>query len=200
MSRKWRRTAAVIMAALLSAACGQKPSTIRESAASRAREFPQEAPAEPADETSGADVATSPDAGVPAPAPVSPDALAASEPLPSGDGSAPVMGPPAPAPASSGPASRSARSRRAAASSDSAASQAAAGSSAAPAPGRSSPPGGEHGTSGPAPQPSPPREALEGVLDRTGVDDTTIRIGIHAPVTGAAPFPQRTFEQGKDVY
>ena len=30
--------------------------------------------------------------------------------------------------------------------------------------------------------------------------DTTIRIGIHAPVTGAAPFPQKAFEQSYDLY
>ena len=30
--------------------------------------------------------------------------------------------------------------------------------------------------------------------------DTTIRIGIHAPVTGAAPFPQHAFEQSNDLY
>jgi branched-chain amino acid transport system substrate-binding protein len=32
------------------------------------------------------------------------------------------------------------------------------------------------------------------------VSDTTIRIGIHAPVTGAAPFPQSAFEQSNDLY
>ena len=38
--------------------------------------------------------------------------------------------------------------------------------------------------------------------DRTGIDDAkkTIKIGIHAPVTGAAPIEQKTFEYGKDVY
>ncbi|MFA5787113.1 MAG: ABC transporter substrate-binding protein [Actinomycetota bacterium] len=36
--------------------------------------------------------------------------------------------------------------------------------------------------------------------DRTGVTDTEIVIGVHAPVTGAAPFPQTTFDKGKDVY
>jgi ABC-type branched-subunit amino acid transport system substrate-binding protein len=36
--------------------------------------------------------------------------------------------------------------------------------------------------------------------DRTGITDTEIRIGIHAPVTGAAPIPQSAFEEGKDVY
>lgn len=36
--------------------------------------------------------------------------------------------------------------------------------------------------------------------DRTGITDTEIRIGIHAPVTGAAPIPQNSFEEGKEVY
>jgi ABC-type branched-subunit amino acid transport system substrate-binding protein len=36
--------------------------------------------------------------------------------------------------------------------------------------------------------------------DRTGITDTEIRIGIHAPVTGAAPIPQNAFEEGKEVY
>lgn len=36
--------------------------------------------------------------------------------------------------------------------------------------------------------------------DRTGITDTEIRIGIHAPVTGAAPIPQNAFAEGKDVF
>lgn len=38
--------------------------------------------------------------------------------------------------------------------------------------------------------------------DRTGIDDgkKEIVIGLHAPVTGAAPFPQTTFEKGANVY
>jgi ABC-type branched-subunit amino acid transport system substrate-binding protein len=32
------------------------------------------------------------------------------------------------------------------------------------------------------------------------VTDTKIRVGIHAPITGAAPFPQNAFDKGKDVY
>lgn len=39
-----------------------------------------------------------------------------------------------------------------------------------------------------------------GPNDKVGVTDKEIVIGIHAPVTGAAPFPQSTFERGKDVY
>lgn len=36
--------------------------------------------------------------------------------------------------------------------------------------------------------------------DRTGITDDRIVIGIHAPVTGAAPFPQNSFEAGDDIY
>jgi len=39
-----------------------------------------------------------------------------------------------------------------------------------------------------------------GGADRTGVTDTQISIGIHAPVTGAAPFPNQSFNNGKDLY
>ncbi|MFZ6002857.1 MAG: ABC transporter substrate-binding protein [Actinomycetota bacterium] len=39
-----------------------------------------------------------------------------------------------------------------------------------------------------------------GAGDRTGITDTEIRIGIHAPVTGAAPIPQSAFEEGREVY
>src|SRR5581483_11414480 len=60
-------------------------------------------------------------------------------------------------------------------------------------PGHGAPPG-PPAPSGPPTAPAPPREAFEGAPDRTGVTDKTIRIGIHAPVTGAAPFPQSAFE------
>lgn len=36
--------------------------------------------------------------------------------------------------------------------------------------------------------------------DRTGVTDDTITIGIHAPITGAAPLPNQTFRQTRDLY
>lgn len=36
--------------------------------------------------------------------------------------------------------------------------------------------------------------------DRTGITDSEIVIGVHAPVTGAAPIPQTSFDEGKDVY
>ena len=56
--------------------------------------------------------------------------------------------------------------------------------------------GGGTGTAAPAPVPG----SAAAAVDRTGVTDTTIRIGIHAPITGAAPFPQNAFDKGKDVY
>ncbi len=36
--------------------------------------------------------------------------------------------------------------------------------------------------------------------DSTGVTDTTIKIGVHAPVTGAAAIPQQSFERAVGVY
>lgn len=43
---------------------------------------------------------------------------------------------------------------------------------------------------------------VPGAPDRTGIDDANkvIKIGVHAPVTGAAPIEQKTFDKGKDVY
>ena len=45
-----------------------------------------------------------------------------------------------------------------------------------------------------------PGRSAAAAVDRTGVTDTKIRVGIHAPITGAAPFPQNAFDKGKDVY
>lgn len=36
--------------------------------------------------------------------------------------------------------------------------------------------------------------------DRTGITDTTITIGLHAPLTGAAPIEPVAFSKGKDLY
>ena len=36
--------------------------------------------------------------------------------------------------------------------------------------------------------------------DATGVEEGVIRIGVHAPITGAAPVPSAAFERGKDLY
>lgn len=34
----------------------------------------------------------------------------------------------------------------------------------------------------------------------TGAEGSTIKIGIHAPITGAAPVPSQSFQKGKDLY
>lgn len=39
-----------------------------------------------------------------------------------------------------------------------------------------------------------------GAADRTGISDTVIKVGLHAPVTGAAPFPAESFRRGQKVY
>ncbi|HUF32639.1 MAG TPA: ABC transporter substrate-binding protein [Acidimicrobiales bacterium] len=63
------------------------------------------------------------------------------------------------------------------------------GDPAAPGGGGGAAPGGGGGGDGPAP-----------AGDRTGISETTIKIGIHAPVSGAAPFPQNSFRDGAPVY
>jgi branched-chain amino acid transport system substrate-binding protein len=66
--------------------------------------------------------------------------------------------------------------------------------------------GGQSSAASPAPKPGTkpgtpaPGQAPAGPVDRTGVTDTVIKVGVHAPVTGAAPFPQNSFDKGKDVY
>ena len=42
--------------------------------------------------------------------------------------------------------------------------------------------------------------APAGPGDSTGVSDSTVKIGIHAPLTGAAPLPSSSFQAGKDQY
>jgi len=58
--------------------------------------------------------------------------------------------------------------------------------------------GGGGGGEEPAGGASGPHEA--GPDDTSGVTDSEIVIGVHAPVTGASPLPQRTFDIGKDIY
>jgi ABC-type branched-subunit amino acid transport system substrate-binding protein len=55
--------------------------------------------------------------------------------------------------------------------------------------------GGDSGSGNGA---STTREA--GPNDTSGVTDDEIVIGVHAPVTGASPIPQTTFDTGKDIY
>jgi branched-chain amino acid transport system substrate-binding protein len=42
--------------------------------------------------------------------------------------------------------------------------------------------------------------ATETAGDRTGISDSTITVGVHAPISGAAPLPQTSFERGAQVY
>lgn len=48
--------------------------------------------------------------------------------------------------------------------------------------------------------PAPVGSHTPGPNDLAGVSDTEIVIGIHAPVTGASPIPQTSFDIGKDIY
>jgi branched-chain amino acid transport system substrate-binding protein len=61
--------------------------------------------------------------------------------------------------------------------------------------------GGGGGTT-PAPQTTLPAQGPfePGPDDTAGVSDDEIVIGIHAPVTGASPIPQTSFDIGKDIY
>lgn len=47
---------------------------------------------------------------------------------------------------------------------------------------------------------SEPAGRTAGPDDTVGITDDEIVIGVHAPVTGASPLPQTTFDVGKDVY
>ncbi|MGH9037801.1 MAG: ABC transporter substrate-binding protein, partial [Acidimicrobiia bacterium] len=67
-----------------------------------------------------------------------------------------------------------------------------AGRPAGPAPAPQSP-------AGPAPPSGSAVPAPSGE-DRTGVSDTEIVIGLHAPITGAAPVPQDSLEKAKGLY
>lgn len=67
-----------------------------------------------------------------------------------------------------------------------------------PATGETIGPGGN-----PLPGPGNPSEGPgqpSGPGDRTGITDSTITIGVHAPTSGAAPIEAAVFEQGADIY
>lgn len=53
---------------------------------------------------------------------------------------------------------------------------------------------------GTTPDGTTPDGTTPGAGDRTGVTDTVIKIGVHAPVTGAAAIPQASFERAIGVY
>ena len=56
--------------------------------------------------------------------------------------------------------------------------------------------GGDDGDGGSNPAAPPPSSGG----NATGVSDKVIKIGIHAPLTGAAPVPSDSVQQGKDLY
>jgi ABC-type branched-subunit amino acid transport system substrate-binding protein len=58
---------------------------------------------------------------------------------------------------------------------------------------------GEQAAEGGEQEQEPQQQEPQG-QDRTGVDDDTISIAVHAPVTGAAPLPSQAFEQAGDLY
>jgi ABC-type branched-subunit amino acid transport system substrate-binding protein len=172
------RCAALLLVLLVAAACGQKSDTKDTSAA----------PA-PGEQTSTGDgSSTDTGAGVPTDAGAAADSGA-------GSGQAPAASPSTPSTpaAPSGTAAKpSTPATQAPARSGQAAPSNAASGQPAPAPGQPAP-------ATPAPgQPAAPAPSAN--VDRTGVTDQVIKIGIHAPVTGAAPFPQNAFDKGKDVY
>lgn len=61
-------------------------------------------------------------------------------------------------------------------------------------------PPGQTTTPGTGTQAPPPAVFEPGENDTDGVADDKIVIGIHAPVTGASPIPQESFDTGKDIY
>jgi branched-chain amino acid transport system substrate-binding protein len=202
MSRKITRVAAVTVALFLSAACGVKPSAIGDGEAAKAQLTPQEILSQFDSELRDVDGAT---------AAASEESAAVEEPAPSGrsadEAARTGPGDPArPSPSASGAPSPPAPPAQASAAGEgTASSKPPAGQPApvfgppAPAPAPAPSPRPQPEPARP-PAPSPPREAFDGEPDRTGVTDEKIRIGIHAPVTGAAPFPQKAFEESNDLY
>jgi ABC-type branched-subunit amino acid transport system substrate-binding protein len=170
------RCAALLLVLLLAAACGQK-SAVKDSSA---------APAPGEQSYTGGGAAT--DAGTDA----TTDTGAAA-----GAGAAAGQAPAATPSTAASPSGSAAKPSTAATSAPARAGQAAPSNAAAPKPAAPAP--GQPAPATPAPgQPAAP--APSGNVDRTGVTDKVIKIGIHAPVTGAAPFPQNAFDKGKDVY
>lgn len=60
--------------------------------------------------------------------------------------------------------------------------------------------GGTQGSATRGPGGTSAAPPVSGPGDRTGVTDDSITIGVHAPVTGAAPFPASSFRNGVGVY
>ena len=164
--------AALLLVLLVAAACGQKSEVKESTAAPAPAEQNFTDPGASTDAAAGATADTSAAAGDPAAAGQAP------APTPSSPGKAT---PSATAKPTTGATSAPVRSGQSTSSGGSSPSQAASSTPSQQAPGTAAP-------------------AASGNVDRTGVSDTVIKIGIHAPVTGAAPFPQNAFDKGKDVY
>jgi len=200
VTRKTARGVGLMVALLLAASCGVKPSALQDRQAERERRAPQQFPSGFNGGFADSDVNANGDralpASEPAPAPSSPaaDGRRAAAPTTPTSGPAATT---APSTVATAPNHDPGAERAAASETPSTRSAAVYGPPApAPAPAPAPPPGKAE----PAPAPAPPRPAFDGEPDRTGVTDTTIKIGIHAPVTGAAPFPQRAFEASNDLY
>jgi ABC-type branched-subunit amino acid transport system substrate-binding protein len=192
------RGAAVVLALLLAAACGQKSNVGPDTSAAPASSdqvgaggTPAAGEADPSTGTGTGDSAATGGGGTAAGSAAGSTGSGASS---AGSSSAPATG-------RSG--SSATGSKGGSSSAASGGSSAGSGGSAAKNPSSAAGTSGGTGSSGgggtaaPAPVPGPPAPAGG---DRTGVSDTKIRIGIHAPITGAAPFPQNAFDKGKDVY
>ena len=185
------RGAAITLALLLAAACGQKAGVGDSTAAPTAAD--QAAAGAPASQTeswtgSGETVDTSGGSSTAAPA-AGPAGGGGS----SGGISTPASGPAAPSSAGRGTGSAGTGGAQGSAAGTGSGAGRTQTSTAGPSSGAA---GGGGGTAAPAPVPG----SAAAAVDRTGVTDTKIRVGVHAPITGAAPFPQNSFDKGKDVY
>ena len=165
------RLLAVTLAVLAAAACGQKSGVSGSAAPSVA----------------GTSVAGAPQPG----------ALPGSIPTDPAEAASAPAGGSSPAPASSS-LNRPAGVAAPAAASDAApatGSVPAAATAGRPAHATAPPPEPVPGTAPPA-----PTETAASAEDRTGVSDTEIVIGLHAPITGAAPVPQDSLDKAKGLY
>ena len=187
------RGAAIVIALLVCAACGQKANVGNDTSAAPAAADQTAAPAEGQPEASGAPSETVATGGSETAGPSSGSTgAAAGSPSPAAGGSSTPV---------SGPAAAAARSGGASTPSGGSSAGASGSGGSGRTPTSAGPSSGGAASGGPAaPAPVPGTGAGGGPGDRTGVTDNKIRIGIHAPITGAAPFPQNAFDKGKDVY
>ncbi len=182
------RGAALTLALLLAAACGQKAGVGDDAAAPSAAD--QAAAGAPASQITPSDGSSTVDTSG-AVGSAAPSAGSAGAGAPAAGGSTPATG----------SASPSGRSNAGSPGSGAAQGAGGAGSGAGRTQTSSAgPSGGSSGGGGTAATTPVPGGSAPAAVDRTGVTDTKIRVGIHAPITGAAPFPQNAFDKGKDVY